>query len=38
MPRTNFEGVPFFKKSKDQYITSAALEYNLDCEPKSPVD
>ena len=35
--KTKYLGVPIFKKSKDQYITSATLEYNLDCEPISPV-
>ena len=35
MPRPNFEGVPLFKKSKDQHITCAALEYNFDYEQRT---
>ena len=33
--KTKFWGVPLFKKSNDQYITDAALKYNLVCEPIS---
>ena len=36
VPRPNFEGVPLFKKSKNQYIIGATHEYNLDYEPMSP--
>ena len=36
MPRPNFEGMPLFKKSKDQYIIGATHKYNLDYEPVSP--
>ena len=37
VPRPNFEGCLFLKKSKEQYITSAALEYNFDYESLSLV-
>ena len=35
--KTKFWRVPLLIKSKDQYITGAAVEYKFDCEPISQV-